>query len=149
MKKLSVMVLLAALLVISGEQRCHAWCRYSFGCGINMHYEGGGNSCLWGLFKGSPMPEAMLPGGGGPGGMMPGGYGAQVDGALMPSMNHGTPNLLKTTPEEPEKVAPPQPVKPANYTFTTQQVRQTPKAEQAEEETQDSSYYFPSYWYGR
>jgi len=148
MKKLSVVVVLAAFLVISGGQRCHAWSKFNFGGGFNVHWEGGGNSALWGLFKGSPMPECMLPGGGGGAGAGPGGYGSQVDGAIDPSMVGSPANLLKPTPEEPEKIAQPMPVKPANYTFT-EEIRKPQKPQQEEQESQDSSYYFPSYWYGR
>src|ERR1700733_9668356 len=59
MKKMLVASVVAVALMAGLQQQASAWCKFNFGVGLNCSYEGGGNSLLWGLIKGSPCPNQM------------------------------------------------------------------------------------------
>lgn len=61
MKKMLLVALLGLGLVLASGQRASAWSKYSFGVGLNCGYEGGGNSVLWGLFRGEQPPVGYCP----------------------------------------------------------------------------------------
>jgi hypothetical protein len=70
MKRLSYIALLAVGLVLASQQQASAWSKFNFGVGLNIGWEGGGNSVLWGALKGAPSPGGFdggypgFPGGG-------------------------------------------------------------------------------------
>lgn len=146
MKNLMTAFLLGAML-LCGTSRCHAWSKANFGMGLNWSWQGGGNSALWGLVKGSPMPEAMMPGGGGGYGGQ--GFGGAVDGAPDPSQYGSSTNVPQHMPSMPPAANMPEklatsPLKPASYSYLQQPVQAEPQAS-----SEDQSYFYPSYWYGR
>lgn len=119
MKKILI-ASVVALTLTTAHQKAHAWSKYNFGVGMNVGWEGGGNTVLWGLFKGQNVPGAPdvgTQGGGFPGqksGGFPGNYGYdpyQFNPAMSP-VPGGEPPLAPTNLE---KVAPPTPLKPAAY----------------------------------
>ena len=56
MKKMLLVTLLGLGLVLTSGQRASAWSKSNFGVGLNIGYEGGGNSVFWGMFKGEQPP---------------------------------------------------------------------------------------------
>ena len=62
MKRMAILSLLALSVILASEQQASAWCRFKFGIGLNISYEGSGNTFLWGLCKGGPNPN-MYPDG--------------------------------------------------------------------------------------
>src|SRR2546423_14663862 len=56
MKKMLLVALLGLGLTLTSGRPASAWCKFNFGVGLNINYEGGGNSVLWGLLKGAPSP---------------------------------------------------------------------------------------------
>lgn len=154
MKKTLTAGLAALVLTIAGQQPAHAWSKYNFGIGMNIDYQGGGNSVLWGLFKGAQVPDPSMYGGvvaGGP-----------VDGTAHPPVGHPagpmsspimpgpsmpyTPMPAAPTPEKLN--TPPTPVKPANYSQV--QPYSYPYAyPYAYQQPQAAEHACPSYWYDR
>ena len=53
MKRLMVMGLTALAVVLAGQRPASAWSRLKFGVGLNISWEGGGNSVLFGLLTGN------------------------------------------------------------------------------------------------
>ena len=62
MKRMIVAGLLALAALVGSQDRASAWVKWNFNAGINMNYEGGGNSILWGLYQTSPSPGCGVPG---------------------------------------------------------------------------------------
>ena len=127
MKKMLLMALLGLGLVLACEQRASAWSKFNFGVGFNVGYEGGGNSVLFGVFKGEQPPVGVEPS-----------LGHGPDVPMVPSMPGG--------PYGPEQASPktmPPAVSRAAYEY--------PEAERQPEAAGYSvpSYSAPSYWYGR
>jgi len=131
MKKLLSMGLLAALIAVTCTPQTQAWSKFNFGMGFNVGWEGGGNTALFGLFKGENIPYSS--------GMPMGGFGGGgMDAPMMAPPSGGYPGS-----SGPEKVSPPTPLKPASYSVPQNQggAYQAPAME--------SGYAAPSYWYGR
>ncbi len=141
MKKILTMALAALSLLAITEQQAKAWSKYNFGVGLNLGWEGAGNSVFMGMFKGQAAPGTDGAGYGGGGYMGRPGYGAypgmQPYGAPGygnspgyggdPSQYPGAgtePPLAPTN--EPEKVPAPTPVRPAAYNFYPQQMNYYP-----------------------
>src|SRR4051794_22707827 len=61
MKKMLTAGFMTLALLAAVQQQAQAWCKFNFGVGLNWNYEGGGNSALWGLVRGSPMPGTNCP----------------------------------------------------------------------------------------
>lgn len=58
----------AVALVLASQQQASAWSKFNFGVGLNVGWQGGGNSVLWGVLKGRPLPgDGGYGDGGGPG----------------------------------------------------------------------------------
>ncbi len=58
----------AVALVLASQQQASAWSKFNFGVGLNVGWQGGGNSVLWGVLKGAPTPgDGGYGDGGGPG----------------------------------------------------------------------------------
>jgi hypothetical protein len=105
MKRMAILSLLALSVILASEQRASAWCRFKFGIGLNISYEGSGNTFLWGLCKGGPNPNLS------PDGVPPvdGGYPAPYPAyspGIVPDGYGGAPPASQTLP-------PPTPVAPA------------------------------------
>jgi hypothetical protein len=145
MKKMMLVALLGLGLVLTSGQRASAWSKVNFGVGLNLGWEGGGNSILCGLFKGAQPPMGM--------------YGG--DGPMEPEM----PAL-----PAPPLSAPVAPIAPNAPTFNghSSAPRPMPQAmlpqrgdiqqavgfyysEQPQQQQTEavSAYAPPSYWYGR
>jgi len=61
MKRMMAMGVIAlAVLAFTGQQ-ASAWCKFGFGVGLNVNWECGGNSFLWGAYKSGPPPGAYQP----------------------------------------------------------------------------------------
>jgi hypothetical protein len=56
MNKVLAMGLVALALLLTAQQQASAWSKYNFGVGLNVGWEGGGNSVLWGVLNGGPSP---------------------------------------------------------------------------------------------
>jgi len=106
-----------ALTTVAGQQ-AQAWSKYNFGVGLNVGWEGGGNSVLWGLFKGANVPGAGMGGDFGGGGVMPApGPGYQGFSGYNPypfTPGRGAEPPL-AAPTDSEKIPAPTPLKPAVY----------------------------------
>ena len=76
MKRISSLALLALGLVLAMQQQASAWSKFNFGVGLNVGFDGGGNSVLWGVMKGAPSPGSTDGYPGFQGGQGPGGYGS-------------------------------------------------------------------------
>jgi hypothetical protein len=125
MKQILTAALLTLGLAATVPQQAQAWSKFNFGVGLNLGWQGGGNSAFWGLVKGSPMPGT-------------GEFGGDGD---MPPANAYPSDAPQPMPSAPEKlVTPPTPVKPASFQYRSSQAPAAPQ-EQAEEN------YYPSYWY--
>ena len=62
MKRIPYIALLACGLLLAGQQQASAWSKYNFGVGLNVGWEGGGNSVLWAPSKAlSPLDTPMAP----------------------------------------------------------------------------------------
>lgn len=131
MKKMLLMALLGLGFVMGTESRALAWCKWSWGCGINCAYEGGGNCILWGAIKGAQVPYAGMVDGGvpvGPGPVMPG------------PMHGGVPGSPVVPPANPP-IMPRAEAQRVGYAEAN--------SYQAEPQYQTPSYAVPSYWYDR
>jgi hypothetical protein len=127
MKKMLLVALLGLGLVLASEQRASAWSKYNFGVGLNVGYEGGGNSVLFGMFKGEQPPMGMD-------------HGYQ-GGPEMP-IGPGMPSAK--APQQPAPKAMPASLSRAAY-YQQEEAAQEPEAVG----NSVPSYYAPSYWYGR
>jgi hypothetical protein len=96
MKRMVCAALGALCVFASAEQQASAWCKFNFGVGANVSWEGANNSLLWGGIKSGPAPGGMdgnygFPGFGGPGfgghagTLMPGGSPMAQGGAVDPN----------------------------------------------------------------
>src|SRR5262245_61790462 len=56
MKKMIAMGLAAMALLAVAQQQASAWSKCKFAIGMKFGFEGGGNSILWGMFKGAQVP---------------------------------------------------------------------------------------------
>lgn len=102
MNKLLSAIVASLALIFATNQPAHAWCKYNFGIGMNIGYEGGGNSILFGLLSGANTP-----------GHHDGGYPVPAGVDYGPMPNNHPPSAA---PQGPEKLPAPMPVKPAAYT---------------------------------
>lgn len=95
MKRIMISSLAALGLLLGTHQEASAWSKFRFSVGMNISWEGSGNSVLFGLLKGSPAPYPMdggYPQGGysqGPAspyspGMIAGGFGPPPQGPAYP-----------------------------------------------------------------
>jgi hypothetical protein len=57
LRMLSAAIAALCVALVTGQE-ASAWCKFNFGVGMNVGYEGGGNSILWGAFSGGPPPGA-------------------------------------------------------------------------------------------
>jgi hypothetical protein len=135
MKRFLLASLLALVLLAGSHQTASAWSKWNVMVGVNVSYEGGGNSFLWGLARSAPYPGGY---GWGGGDHYAGDYGY-----------HGYPASYQTQPQQWQAPAPaPAPAPQQNPPATTPGTQQT---------TQAVGYYYygytnyqaPSYWYGR
>jgi len=124
MKKMLLTALLGLGLVLVSGSRASAWSKFNWGAGFNVGWEGGGNSVLWGLFKGENIPNM--------GGM-------DMGAPMMPATGTGSmPNAPKNCSSSmPQSVA-----QPVGY-FQPGQAQQAPTTETP------GDYAAPSYWYDR
>jgi hypothetical protein len=129
MKRL--MMGLAALgLVLAIQQQASAWSKFRFSIGMNISWEGAGNSVLGGLLKGSQVPGMGMDG------------GCMAPGAAMPYGPYGSggppPHAAATQPSS---------AQPVGYFFNQQdggaQYGQVPGY------WSNSAPQAPSYWYER
>src|SRR5690349_719163 len=58
MKRLFPITVLAIGLLLGSQQQASAWSKFNFGVGFNIGFQGGGNSVLWGMFRGAQVPDA-------------------------------------------------------------------------------------------
>jgi hypothetical protein len=134
MKKMLLAALLGLGLALVSGQRAEAWSKFNFGVGLNVKYEGGGNSVLWGLFHGEQPPMGV--GFGEPG---EGGHGIVTDGGVSLAPEAVLPS---PAPQNlPQNLMPRADAQPVSY-------RPQPKP-QRQEPTEEEPFYAPSYWYGR
>jgi hypothetical protein len=56
MKKIFVMGALAVAVAAVSQQQASAWTNIKFGAGINLGYQAGGNTLLWGAFRNGQPP---------------------------------------------------------------------------------------------
>ena len=56
MNKLIVAGALALGLVLTAQQEASAWTKWSVNVGVSIHYEGGNNNFLWGMFRSGQVP---------------------------------------------------------------------------------------------
>jgi len=135
MKKMLLTALLGLGLVLVSGSKASAWSKFNWGAGFNVGWEGGGNSVLWGLFKGENIPYM-------------GGPGMDAGAPMMPDMGHGAampPAGHGSMPEAPKNFPSAMPradAQPVGY-FQPGQAQQAPNTQAP------SDYYAPSYWYGR
>jgi hypothetical protein len=73
MKKLIILGALTLAVVLASNQQASAWSNIKFGVGMNLHWQAGDNTLLWGVFRNGQIP-CPSPYGGGPGPYGPG-YG--------------------------------------------------------------------------
>jgi hypothetical protein len=111
MRKILAACAVALALVLATGQQASAWHKCSFGVGLNIGFEGGGNCLFWGLLKGAPAPGQMdgnFSGGdfGSASGFDPGFAGPQDFSKPLPM------------PPAPEKIGAPI-VKPAAYYYNS------------------------------
>ncbi len=132
----------ALALVLAAQQQASAWSKYNFGVGLNVGWEGGGNSFLFGVLKGAQSPAGYADGN------MPGGYGSPgIESApMMPAPAPAAPG--KPMPEGPEKVGPPTPAKQANYEYQPTGYYQPQGYYQPSYQAYYPYYYptYPAYW---
>jgi hypothetical protein len=134
-KQIVAVGLAALALMLMTHQQASAWHKCSFGVGMNLACEGGGNSVLWGMAKGAPSPGQMDGGfpdgyGYGPGAPAFGGNFAPID-----------PGLAANPAPAPARVMP-QAAPP-----TTQPVGYFPYADPAVG-YYPYAYAYPSWYYG-
>lgn len=58
MKRMMAMGILALAVIAATGQRASAWHKFGFGIGMNIGWESGGNSLLWGAWRSGPPPGA-------------------------------------------------------------------------------------------
>jgi len=123
MNKILAAGAVALVLTATVQQPVQAWSKYNIGVGFNLGWEGGGNSVLWGMYKGANTPGAT-----------DGDFGAHQHRGLLgrrmgypgypgysgfPGYDFPVPNQMAEPPmapaDQPEKVVPPTAVKPASY----------------------------------
>jgi hypothetical protein len=114
MKRILYIALIALCLVLASNRQASAWSKFNFGVGLNIGFEGGGNSVLFGMFKGAPTPGYGDGGGypsfpGGPN-AMPGGHASNnlesnFQAAGYPLPGQGAPMMMPTPAPMPQ-VAP-------------------------------------------
>jgi len=138
MKRLVITSLTALGLLLAMQQPASAYCKFKFGIGFNISWEGANNSFLFGLLKGGPGPAGYDGGSPVDGGIMQGGpmpysHGMTQDGfGTPPSAN---PNA--TSRGQPGMA------QPVSYSAYQQMGGyQGPNYGQG-------GYQVPSYWYGR
>ncbi len=138
MRKMLLTALLGLGLVLASGSQASAWSKFNWGAGFNVAWEGGGNSVLWGLFKGENIPNMGM-GGMDMGAPMMG--GDMGHGPAMPPTGHGSlPD--SGTPKNFPSSMPRADAQPVGY-FQPGQAQQAPMTQTP------SDFYAPSYWYGR
>src|SRR4051812_4996250 len=107
MKRLVIASLTALGLLLAMQQQASAYCKFKFGIGFNISWEGANNSFLFGLIKGGPGPNGIdggYPSDGGilQGGPMPYSPGMTPEGFGTPpvanpghSTNYGQPGMAQ------------------------------------------------------
>jgi hypothetical protein len=124
MKKMLLTALLGLGCMLGTVSNASAWSKWSWGIGMSGAYEGGGNTVLWGLLKGSQIPCPGYADGGAP--PMP----APMHGAApAPAGPQGVPASLPRI--EAQRVGY---FQPEQYEAAQQQA---------------PTYAVPSYWYDR
>jgi hypothetical protein len=63
MQRLILASFAALGLLATSQEKAAAWTKFTFGVGMNIGMEGGGNSVLWGAYKSAPGPGAGFDGG--------------------------------------------------------------------------------------
>ncbi len=135
MKKFFALGFLTLALVTVSHQQAHAWSNVKFGAGVNLQWQAGDNTLLWGFFRNGQVPHP---------------YGHGVPPHLAsPYHHHGVPAPAPVPPGAGLQVDPQ--TSPANYqqyqnTNGYQPVSYNPYYSQY---PGYSSYQIPSYWYGR
>jgi len=56
MKRIPCTAVMALGLMLASQQQASAYCKFNFGVGLNLGWEGANNSVLWGVLKGGPGP---------------------------------------------------------------------------------------------
>lgn len=142
MKKFVILGVLALALVAITQQQADAWCNIKFGAGVNLNWQGGDNSLLWGLYRSGQVPHA------GPGVVPPFHghqpfYGANPTGfpfadqgsAFAPQSYH---QMMPPAPLSPQVNQQATFLQPVGYYYPSYQTPVMP-------------YYYsgyPAYWYG-
>ncbi|MGF1580140.1 MAG: hypothetical protein ACFCD0_12325 [Gemmataceae bacterium] len=136
MKKFYVLALVACALVVASEQRASAWSNIKFGAGVNLHWQTGDNTLLWGLFRSGQVPY----GGGYPGvppQIVP--HGPQ---ASAPNSNVYPSQAYAGYPYTPQSVA----MGPSRNPYLDPSTRQS--TQEQSNNTQNVSYIRNAYRYG-
>ncbi len=144
MTKILTTGLAVLALTLAVQQPAHAWSKFNFGIGMNIGFEGGGNSVLWGLLRGDNTPPGHFPGGfGGPGGY-------NVGPAPTPNLGGPAPLPSHAPAAEPEKLRAPAEVKPMGY-YPYQSIGYYQAEPQTPAYPTHLAYPIgaPSYWYDR
>src|SRR5690349_12235620 len=56
MKRIFCIAIAALAITLASHQQASAWHKCTFGIGMNVSCEGGGNTLLWGVWRGGPAP---------------------------------------------------------------------------------------------
>jgi hypothetical protein len=155
MKKFFALSLLTLALVTVSHQQAHAWSNIKFGAGVNVQWQTGDNTLLWGLFRNGQVPHPYGTGvpphlmGGPPPAYAPmalphgaGPVSAPLDGGAA-----GFQGQTQANPagyQQPQNASGYQPVsyQPANYYYPTYNPYYA-------QHPVNSPPQVPSYWYGR
>jgi hypothetical protein len=133
MKRILCATMVAFGLLLTSSQQASAWSKFNFGVGLNVGWEGGGNSILWGVMKGGPSPGQMSDGAYP---SYPGGLGA------MPTAQMGNPGLYSAGYTPYAQSAPMMPMQQPAPMPPVQSMPQMPRAS----ETQPVGYFtYPAY----
>jgi hypothetical protein len=153
MKRFLVLTVLALGVTVLSQRPAAAWSNFRFSVGLNLGWQGGNNSYLFGAFRSGPAPAPWAAYGPGPGhpGPGPGGFNPYFESpyAKGPAATPGTPGATAQTapvapPTTPAPPSPPAqaattPFQPVGYFPSTSLYGPSagaPRTSQA-----------PSYWY--
>ncbi|MFO0967647.1 MAG: hypothetical protein U0793_18965 [Gemmataceae bacterium] len=90
MKKVFLLGAIALTLTLAQTRQASAWCNFKFGVGLNLQWQSGDNSCLWGLHRSGPWP--------GSGGGYPYGEAAPFYFGAAPTMSPAGPSFEAPAP---------------------------------------------------
>ena len=125
MKNFFALGILTLALVTVSHQQAHAWSNIKFGAGVNLQWQTGDNTLLWGFFRNGQVPHPY--GGGVPPHMMNPHHGY----APVPPVGAGLQQDQQASPASYQ-------TQPVAYTYPAYNPYYS-----------SSSYQIPSYWYGR